>query len=449
MMHEMEKLPEIETMPEAEIRPRLSHCVRTLALWTVCVLFFEIGLIAIAPRFHASSVLKLAKSTVAMHIVFNDFSPYLSQAELALHQAPQALYETVFFQRGVRFIYPPTALLLYRAWMSAARFGIRPLFAMNLTLWVALWTTFAVAARFFLDILSAASEPAPSPRDRWLARFLVALLGLTFLPLVNAYCLGQVQTLLNLALIASVFLWMRGGRVAPGLLLGLTCFLKPQMALFLLWGIFRRQWSFAISLTCMLLTAVGLSIAVFGWHNSVEYLSVLRYLSLHGDALATNQSLNGLLHRLFHVGHFDTARYGYPPYSAPIYWLTFCGSSFLLLAALIVPPLQRISSSTVDLLLFAMATTMASPIAWEHHYGVFFLAFLAWIPRAAKSWRIFLPLLGMYLLMADAWAPMKPLMFTPWTFLLSHVFYGGFFLFLWTLLAGKVLLPLLPNTRKL
>ncbi len=432
-MHETEKIRSVPAI------------LRTLALWTACVLLFEIGLIAVAPRLHSGSVLKLAKSAVQMRIVFDDTSPYLSQADLAIHQASQALYETVFFQRGVRFIYPPTALLLYRAWMLAARVGIRPLLAMNLTLWITLWATFALAAQFFLALCSAAAQPLLTQRDRWLARALIALLGLTFLPLVNAYALGQVQTLLNLALIASVLLWLRGRRVAPGLLLGLTCLLKPQMALFLLWGLLRRQWSFAVSLACILFAAVGLSIAVFGWHNSIEYLAVLRYLSQHGDALATNQSLNGLLHRLLHVGHFDTAYYGYPPYSAPIYWLTLCGSSLLLLAALIVPHLQQISGSTVDLLLFAMATTLASPIAWEHHYGVFFLAFLAWLPHAAPSRRIFLPLLALYLLMTDTWAPLTPLMFTPWTFLLSHVFFGGLLLFLWTLLADKGLLPTPPG----
>jgi hypothetical protein len=414
--------------------PKAPVLLRRLALFTLCVLLFEVGMIAVAPRLHSGSVLKLAKSAMEGRIVFDDTSPYMAQADLVARQTPDALYETIFFQRGVRFIYPPTALLLYRGWLAAARVGIRPFAAMNATLLLAFWATLFLAGQFLLALIQTQADASWSLRDVWSLRALIALLGLMFLPLVNAYCLGQAQTLLNLALVASVFLWMLGRRVTPGLLIGLTCWIKPQMALFLLWGMLRRQWSFAASLAIMLLAGGGLSVAVFGWHNSVEYLTVLRYLSRHGDALATNQSINGLLHRLLHVGYFTTATHGYPPYNSTIYDLTICSSAIFLLAALVVPYLQRRTGDTIDLLLFAMATIMASPIAWEHHYGVFFLVFLAWMPQAAKRWRTFCLLLGMYLLMSGTWAPLSYLMFTRWTFLLSHVFFGGCLLFFWTLL---------------
>jgi len=420
-------------VPAPEPMPKAPVLLRRLALFTLCVLLFEIGMIAVAPRLHSGSVLKLAKDTLKMQT--GDDSWFgMDQADLVMRQVPNSLYETVFFQRGVRFIYPPTALLLYRGWLAAAHVGIRPFSAMNVTLVLAFWATLFLAGQFLLVLVQTQSDAPWSVRDTWSLRVLVALLGLVFLPLVNAYCLGQAQTLLNLALIASVFLWMRGRRVAPGLLIGLTCWIKPQMALFLLWGMLRRQWSFTVSLAIMLLAGGGLSVAVFGWHNSVEYLTVLRYLSWHGDSLATNQSINGLLHRLLHVGYFTTAAYGYPPYNSTIYVLTVCSSAMFLLAALAVPYLQRRMGGTVDLLLFAMATIMASPIAWEHHYGVFFLVFLTWMPQAAKNWRTFCLLLGMYFLMTDNWAPFSYLIFTRWTFLLSHVFFGGCLLFLWTLL---------------
>ncbi|MGC9293026.1 MAG: glycosyltransferase family 87 protein [Acidobacteriaceae bacterium] len=428
-------------MTGTEKGPAASVLLRTLLLFAACVLLFEAGMVAVAPRLHSSSVLKLAKSAAMVRMVFDDTSYYMAQGDLAARHSRQSLYQTVFFQHQVRFIYPPTALLFYRAWQQTARFGLQPMHAMNITLWLALWATFGLAGEFLLALAQKQAQQPWSTRGRWLLRVLVALLGLVFLPLVNAYCLGQMQTLLNLAMIASVLLWLRGQRTWPGVLLGLTCLIKPQMALFLLWGVLRRQWGFVVSLAAMLLAGGSLSIAVFGWRNSVEYLAVLRYLGRHGDALATNQSLNGLLHRLLHVGNFVTAAYGYPPYDAHIYWLTICGSAALLLAALVVPYRQGVAGSTLDLLLFAMAATMASPIAWEHHYGVFFLVFLAWMPRASENWTAFALLLGAYLLMTDTWAPLSYLMFTRWTFLLSHVFFGGLLLFLGTLRWGSGSLP--------
>ena len=66
---------------------------------------------------------------------------------------PNALYETVFFQRGIRFIYPPTSLLLYRAWQAAARIHIPPSVAMNAMLLLALLGSMAVAGEFLLRLL--------------------------------------------------------------------------------------------------------------------------------------------------------------------------------------------------------------------------------------------------------------------------------------------------------
>lgn len=410
----------------------LPQLVRKLALFLVLVLLFEGLLIAVAPRFHSGSVLRIAKDSLFLR-VGKDSSYYMAQGDLAWQQHPNALYETVFFQRGIRFIYPPTSLLLYRAWQLAARIHIPPPVAMNATLLLALLGSMAIAGEFLLRLLPEQTFRGSTPADRWKIRLLVAALIFVFLPLINAYKVGQVQALLNFLLIASAFLWLRGKRISSAIFIGLTCWLKPQMSLFLLWGLLRKQWSFAISLSITLLAGLSLSLAVFGWHNTTEYLQVLHFLSRRGDALATNQSLNGLLHRVMHVGSPVTWVYGYPPYNRSIYLATVFFSALVLVLALAVPTLRHKARGIADFLLFAMATTVASPIAWEHHYGVFFLAFLLWMPPASRRCKTFFVILAFYLLMTDTWAPLTPLMFTRWTFLISHVYFGGLALFVYTL----------------
>ncbi|MGH9617290.1 MAG: glycosyltransferase family 87 protein [Acidobacteriaceae bacterium] len=410
----------------------LSRLTRKLALFLGLVLLFEALLIAVAPRFHSGSVLRIAKDSLLLR-VGKDSSYYMAEGDLAWRQHPNAIYETVFFQRGIRFIYPPTSLLLYRAWQSAAHLRIPPKVAMNAMLLLSLLGTMAVAGEFLLRLFPARAIANSTAIERWKIRALIAALVLVFLPLIHAYNLGQVQTLLNFLLISSVLLWLRGARVSPAILIGLTCWLKPQMCLFLIWGLLRRQWSFAVSLLITLASGLALSVGIFGFHNSVEYLNVLKYLSRRGDALATNQSLNGLLHRVMHIGSPVTSFYGYPPYNRTIYLATLISSAVILLLALAIPPWRRISRGTTDFLLFAMAATMASPIVWEHHYGVFFLALLLWMPLAFQRWRIFWILLGVFLLMTDSWAPLTPLMFTRWTFLISHIYFGALALFLWTM----------------
>ena len=410
----------------------LPQLVRKLALFLVLVLVFEGMLIAVAPRFHSGSVLRIAKDSLFLR-VGNDSSYYMAQGDLAWQQHPNALYETVFFQRGIRFIYPPTSLLLYRAWNAAARIGIPPSVAMNAMLLLALLGSMAVAGEFLLRLLPEQTVLESTPADRWKIRLLVAALIFVFLPLIDAYNLGQVQTLLNLMLMAAAYLWLRGSRVSPAILIGLTCWLKPQMMLFVLWGLLRRQWRFTTSLAITFITGVFLSVAIFGWHNSVEYVQVLRFLGRRGDSLFWNQSLNGLLHRLMHVGSIVTSFYGYPPFNRTIYLATILSSAAMVVLALAVPMFRRMTATTADFLIYAMACTMASPIVWQHHYGVFFLVFLLWIPQALQQRKELVFLVPIYLLMTDTWAPLTPLMFTRWSFLISHVYFGGLALFLYTL----------------
>ncbi|HTU49312.1 MAG TPA: glycosyltransferase family 87 protein [Acidobacteriaceae bacterium] len=410
----------------------LPQLVRKLALFLTLVLLFEGLLIAVAPRFHSGSVLRIAKDALFLR-VGNDSSYYMAQGDLAWQQHPNALYETVFFQRGIRFIYPPTSLLLYRAWQAAGRIGISPSIALNVMLLLALFGTMAVAGEFLLRLLPEPTVRESTPADRWKIRALIAALVFVFLPIIDAYNLGQIQTLLNFMLMAAALLWLRGSRVSPAILIGLTCWLKPQMILFVLWGLLRRQWRFTTSLLITFLAGAFLSVAVFGWHNSVEYVQVLRYLGRRGDSMFWNQSLNGLLHRLMHVGSIITSFYGYPPFNRTIYLATILSSAAMVLLALTVPVLRNMTATTADFLIYAMACTMASPIVWQHHYGVFFLVFLLWIPEALQHRRTLVFLLPIYLLMTDTWAPLTPLMFTRWTFLISHVYFGGLALFLYTL----------------
>jgi hypothetical protein len=410
----------------------LPQLVRKLALFLLLVLLFEGLLIAVAPRFHSGSVLRIAKDSLFLR-AGNDSSYYMAQGDLAWRQHPNAIYETAFFQRGIRFIYPPTSLLLYRAWQAAAWLHIPPSAAMNAMLLLSLFGTMAVAGEFLLRLLPEQAILDSTSAERWKIRALVGLLAFVFLPIINAYNLGQVQTLLNFMLMAAALLWLRGSRISPAILIGLTCWLKPQMILFLLWGLLRRQWRFTVSLLITFLTGVVLSVAIFGWHNTLEYVRVLHYLGQRGDAMFWNQSLNGLLHRLMHVGSPVTSFYGYPPYNRAIYLATLLSSAIMVILALVVPVARRRTRTTADFLLYAMACTMASPVVWQHHYGVFFLVFLLWMPIALRRRQVLIVLLPIYLLMTDTWAPLTPLMFTRWSFLISHVYFGGLALFLYTL----------------
>ena len=243
-----------------------------------------------------------------------------------------------------------------------------------------------------------------------------------------------MQTLLNLMLMAAALLWLRGSRISPAILIGLTCWLKPQMILFLLVGaapqtvaihdqpfdhVYRRSFPLGCHFWLAQLCGIHPGAAISG--------------SARGF-LFWNQSLNGLLHRLMHVGSPVTSFYGYPPFNRTIYLATLLSSAAMVAVGArrsCVPADDRNHLRLPDLchgLHHGIPDRMAAPLR-RLLSGVLCCGF----PRPCKVGRRWLFLLPMYLLMTDTWAPLTPLMFTRWSFPISHVYFGGLALFLYTL----------------
>jgi hypothetical protein len=140
------------------------------------------------------------------------------------------------------------------------------------------------------------------------------------------------------------------------------------------------------------------AVAMFGWRNNLAYIDVLRYMSRHGETYYPNQSLNGLLNRFVGNGSnlgFDAE--SFPPTHTLVYLFTLLSSVALIGGALFWRRREHSAAGTIDLLAASLVFTMASPIAWEHHYGVLMPTFAVLLPAvlgapAVRRWA--LPLLG-------------------------------------------------------
>jgi hypothetical protein len=206
-------------------------------------------------------------------------------------------------------------------------------------------------------------------------RLMVAFLGLLFYPLTLGTAIGQIQTVLTLLFTLAVWFWIRERKAAAGAAIALICIFKPPLTLFLLWAVLRRQWRFLASLAAITVFAQVLSGFLYGWRNEFDYAAVLAYLSRHGEIIGDNQSVNGLLERW--LGNGDpvvwTATSPYPPFNLVVYLGTLVSSAVLLGFAFLAPRLRAAEATVSDFLLFGLASTMASPIVWTHHYAFFFI----------------------------------------------------------------------------
>jgi alpha-1,2-mannosyltransferase len=341
----------------------------------------------------------------------------------------KTLYEKMFFSPAVKhkgFQYPPTSLLAIAASrVFGEAHGLRVLEAVT-------WLFIPATAFFCHRIYSARGGP---PRDALALALLVLFVTLSFYPAMRAYRNGQIQAWINGLFAASLFAYVRERRGLAGALAGAMCLIKPQYALLALWGLLRREWAFLRG--ALAVGALGLlaSLALFGVSPHLQYLDVLRFIAERGESFYPNQSLNGLLNRALGNGQNLTWMDAMPEPHPVVRTLTWLSSAALLAWALW--PRRRSNRSEAgqaDLSMIAVACTVASPIAWEHHYGLLLPVFALLLPALRREpvlGRATLPLLaGAFVLTGHTLRATDALADTPWNFLQSYILAGALLLLL-------------------
>jgi len=344
----------------------------------------------------------------------------------------EPLYGHVFFEKGEKFQYAPTSLLpldALRQLPFAARLSNRTLNGLS---WLAVLALAAVVARVL--VLAFREELAPDRSSDTRERALLALLAvgatLTFYPLTRAYYGGQIQTWVDLLFAGLVWSWIARRQATSGVLAGMICVLKPTLALLALWALLRRQWRFLLGFGATAGVAGLISLWAYGLANHLEYLSVLSYISQHGESFHANQSLGGTLHRV--LGNGPNLRWepaSFAPYNPAVHAATTIGGLLLVGAALLYRRRDAEGAPLPDLWIAALGATLAAPIVWEHHYGVTLPLFAASLPAFyARRARLLgaLPLLALaYALISNNYRVLNRLAATPWNFLQSYVLFGG------------------------
>jgi hypothetical protein len=350
-----------------------------------------------------------------------DSAMYMDHAWTVLHRG-LPLYETVFFQEHLKFIYPTSSLLVYGLAATMHWSGAGLIVAL---VWMSLAGILWLAGEVLLGVLDGSA--VWGRWERLQVRLLAALLAVFFYPVVSGVSLGQIQTLLACLWMLSVLAWMRGRQAGAGVCLGLICAFKPTLAVFLLWAILRRQWRFLWAFAGTTAAIQGVAAGLFGWQNAVEYLRVLSFLGRHGEAFWPNQSVNGLLERWLHNG--DCMRWSgmvYPPYNRAVFVGTMLSSGVLIGFGLWFPLARRWRDSAADFLLFGMLATVASPVAWVHHYSCFFPGCLYLLGSMLKA-RGLLPVGAgaCFLVLTNAWSMLAGFGETAWNPVLSYELYAG------------------------
>jgi alpha-1,2-mannosyltransferase len=314
---------------------------------------------------------------------------------LSPHQ--EGLYTEIFFNRKVKFQYPPSSLLFFQAFRLANTvIGI----SWTKLLVAVSWISVVVTAFFSIQIFNwssrqhLAKEPYAWKIDLLLKNIALFILAITFYPVIKAYSLGQIQAWVNCFFTIAVWCWITNRKTSAGVLVALMCLIKPQYALILVWGVLRRQWNFVLSAFSVISVGLLMSIRWLGLNEHLDYLKVLSFISRHGEAFYPNQSINGLLNRLFFNGNNKFwVNDAFAPYHPFIHVATLMTSLVLVTAALFWMLKIKVKkdeiSDVFDFSIIVLTSTMASPVAWEHHYGILLPIYALLFPLLMKK-----PVLG-------------------------------------------------------
>jgi alpha-1,2-mannosyltransferase len=242
--------------------------------------------------------------------------------------------------------------------------------------------------------------------------------------------------LMTLLAALSLLAWQRGAKVTSGLLLGLCCVVKPHWAVVVLWALLRRQWRFAIAAAAVGVVCLLIAFAMYGVGNVMGYVAVIEFIGRHGESYYANQSVNGFVNRLLFNGTNTVWEgHAFAPFHPIVRAATLASTIAILAFALLWR--RRDTPGALHLALVMLALTMASPIAWEHHYGVLFPIYALALPVALADrplGRATVPVLLLaFVLTSQTFTPLTNLLATShWNFVQSYLLVGAA-LMLWLL----------------
>lgn len=379
------------------------------------------------------SLVSYVSDTLLAHPTYSDsWDPMYRGLVVFRSGEDPTIYQKVFFDQKHKFQYPPTSLLI----IDIVRLGIssqEPIITiLNWISWISVLGTVFFTVLIFREGLRR-YVPEEYSRGKWKSILLVVVLGFTYYPILRGFMLGQIQTWLNFLFSISLWFWIQKQKGKSGFFLGLISVIKPQMGLFIFWGFIRKQWKFCLSLGGIAAVILITSLWRYGLAAHLKYLEVLKFIGSRGEAYFPNQSINGLLNRmLFNGNNLDWETFNFAPPNDVVQTVTIITSALLILWVFVFNKKVPEIDSWLGFVTAGLIFTAASPVAWEHHYGILLPVFALVFP---KVWSLRQKLQGgviwvslAYILTANYFYVVQLTATTHWNILQSYVFFGAMIL---------------------
>jgi len=261
--------------------------------------------------------------------------------------------------RGQHFTYTPFAAALFA-----------PLSALPAAPFALLWTALSIACLGGAVWLSLAWIGVAGGRPRFLLTAAICLVSCAgFEPVSFTLLLGQVNLILMFVVLYD--LWLPDHSRWKGLGIGVAAGIKLIPALFIVYLLVTRRWRAVAAATAAVAASIGVGfLAAPG--SSLEYWGgVFLQSGRVGDPQnVRSQSLQSLLVRWFHTTQGVL----------PLWLMLSLAVATLALALAVIA--HRRGDELLAICECGLATTLISPITWQHHW-VWMLPLLLWLAARA------------------------------------------------------------------
>jgi hypothetical protein len=265
----------------------------------------------------------------------------------------------------------------------------------------------------------------------------LALLLLTFKPVVDALSGGQADIIMLVSLAAALLLLAQGRWFWWGAVLAFPAAVKLYTGYLLIHAVALRRWWGLAGFAAAFALLSALSVLAFGWDVHARFLFEVLPRIGGGTAWIENQTLNGFFNR-FAVEQIALV----PDAGGTIRVLTYAGA--LLFSALTFWMIRQMTPDA-GFGLWIVTLLIILPIAWMHYQAILVLPFYQLLVRLERAgpavrlgWRPLLlyALAWMLLCYGNQWTFFDRTMYEGplWTLLLSYKLYG--LLLLWAALAS-------------
>ena len=300
--------------------------------------------------------------------------------------------------------------------------------------WLAVWGVAAVSLMMGRWLLRRRGADLT-----WISVVSVTLAVLGCYPLIKGYSLGNAQTFLSFGFTVLLLLWTTRHERSAGVVAALLTAVKPQFILLLVWMLVRKRWGAVWAFVACGVVLMAASVAVFGWQNNLDYIGVLAGLSHKAQSHYANQSMFGTINRMIFNGeNLSYTPYVYTPYIPWVYRVTVV-TALVLVVTVLVYPWKRLRGSTADIAAMGIASVAASPMAWEHHYGIVVgIATWAWFAHACwmkrRPW-----VLGIAVFLCCNFLPAFNYLWDKrgWNILQSYLYFGALILMGWLMYLAR------------